>query len=167
MAVKLEGNVSPLRKQNGRYRALKEPLDATCEVFYRGEQADLMESGVRQKAKNLGSAAPWSIKVDFVEAVSHSMRGVEAVMREVAQSEVPVLLLAERGAGKKATARRVHELSRHGKQTFRVAACGALQPVELGDGAGSGIGLTGTGTIVLEEVAKLGQEIRVRLRVAL
>ena len=44
------------------------------------------------------------------------MRSVEAVMREVAQSEVPVLLLAENGAGKKATARRIHELSRRKRE---------------------------------------------------
>ena len=60
-----------------------------------------------------------SSRDEFVEGVSPSMRSVEAVMLEVAQSEVPVLLLAERGAGKKATALRVHELSRRRGQTFR------------------------------------------------
>lgn len=54
-------------------------------------------------------------RMDFVEGICPCMRSVEAVMQEVAQSEVPVLLLAERGAGKKATARRVHELSRWGR----------------------------------------------------
>ena len=34
----------------------------------------------------------------FVEGASASMRPVEAVIRELAQSDVPVLLLAERGA---------------------------------------------------------------------
>jgi DNA-binding NtrC family response regulator len=37
---------------------------------------------------------------------------VEAIMLEVAQSEVPVLLLAEQGDGKQATARRIHDLAR-------------------------------------------------------
>jgi len=40
----------------------------------------------------------------FVEGVSASMRPVEAVIRELAQSDVPVLVLAEVGAGKHATA---------------------------------------------------------------
>src|SRR6266404_8620243 len=102
-------------------------------------------SDVRQVMKNMQTAAHGPVKMDFVEGVSPSMRGVEAVMREVAQSEVPVLLLAERGSGKKATARRVHELSRHGKQTFRVIACSGLRPGEW-DGVQSGIGLSGTGT---------------------
>jgi two-component system response regulator AtoC len=122
-----------------------------------------MEADVRRNVKNVASA----IHVpDFVEGVSPSMRSVEAVMREVAQSEVPVLLLAERGAGKKAMARRVHELSRHGKRTFGVIACGGIQPGELG-GAESGIGLTGAGTIFLEEVAQLSEEAQAWLLKAL
>ena len=39
----------------------------------------------------------------FVEGASASMRPVEAVIRELSQSDVPVLLLAEPGAGKHAT----------------------------------------------------------------
>ena len=46
----------------------------------------------------------------FVEGASASMRPVEAVIGELAQSDVPVLLLAESGAGKHATARRIHDL---------------------------------------------------------
>ena len=86
-----------------------------------------MESDVRQgveKAQNAVIHEP--VRMDFVEGVSPSMQGVEAVMREVAQSEVPVLLLAERGAGKKATARRVHDLSRRRGQSFRVVSCATL-----------------------------------------
>ena len=93
--------------------------------------------------------------MDFVEGVSPSMRGVEAVMREVAQSEVPVLLLAETGAGKKATARRVHDLSRHGRQPFRVARCATLDKFASSDVES---GLSGAGTVFLEEVAELSAE---------
>jgi two-component system response regulator AtoC len=116
-----------------------------------------MESGVRQGVKNAQTAVHGPMRMDFVEGVSPSMRSVEAVMREVAQSEVPVLLLAERGAGKKATARRVHELSRHGRQPFRVVSCVTIEP---GKFAGSDLeaGLTGAGTVFLEEVAELSAE---------
>jgi two-component system, NtrC family, response regulator AtoC len=95
-----------------------------------------------------------SFSADFVEGASPNMRSLEAVMREVAQSEVPVLLLAEHGAGKKATARRVHELSRRGKQPFRVVSCAQF----LTEGAGNAdeaCGLIGSGTVFLEEVAEL------------
>lgn len=110
-----------------------------------------MESGVRQSMKNVPSAViPEPARTTgFVESVSASMRSVEAVMREVAQSEVPVLLLAEGGAGKKATARRIHELSRHCRESFRVVTCATL------DGQA---GVSSAGTVFLEEVAGLSPE---------
>src|SRR3984893_6910267 len=115
-----------------------------------------MASHVRRSLENGPTAMIREpLRLDFVEGASPSMRGVEAVMREVAQSEVPVLLLAERGAGKKATARRVHDLSRQGRQTFRVARW-----VTLDKSASSDVesGLSGSGTVFLEEVAELSAE---------
>jgi DNA-binding NtrC family response regulator len=93
-------------------------------------------------------------KADFAEAFSPSMRSVEAVIREVAQSEVPVLLLAEIGAGKRATARRVHDLSRRRGQSFRVVSCGTLKADDFTDVAGQA-GLLDSGTVFLKEVADL------------
>ena len=61
------------------------------------------------------------------------MRSVEAVMREVAQSEVPVLLLAENGAGKKATARRIHELSRRRGKNLHLFSCLNVKAIEFGN----------------------------------
>jgi len=115
-----------------------------------------MESDVRPVVKNAPSAMIREpLRMEFVEGVSPSMRSVEAVMREVAQSEVPVLLLAEPGAGKKATARRVHDLSRRGRQTFRVVSCAALdKSVDLAGPAG----WLDEGTVFLEEVAELSRE---------
>src|SRR5260370_19566686 len=83
-----------------------------------------MESHVRRGVEN-GPAAMVRepMRLDFVEGASPSMRSVEAIMREVAQSEVPVLLLAERGVGKKAMARRGSDLSLRGRHTFRVISC--------------------------------------------
>jgi two-component system response regulator AtoC len=112
-------------------------------------------SDVRRGVENVHTAMVHEpMRMDFVEGVSASMRSVEAVMREVAQSEVPVLLLAERGAGKKATARRVHALSRRGGQSFRVVAGETLESEKPGDLAGQ-TGLAGPGTVFLEEVAEL------------
>src|SRR5215475_6775227 len=92
----------------------------------------------------------------FVEGASASMQPVEAVIRELAQSDVPVLLLAERGAGKHATARRIHDLSRRSAQPFRRFQCSALKPQDLqnlsaedGDSAG---------TVFLEELGDLNSD---------
>jgi two-component system response regulator AtoC len=97
------------------------------------------------------------VKMDFAGAMSPSMRSVEAVIREVAQSEVPVLLLAECGAGKKATARRVHELSKRGSEAFRVVSCAVLESDKFANVAGPAA-LLGEGTVFLEEVAELSAE---------
>jgi two-component system, NtrC family, response regulator AtoC len=98
---------------------------------------------------------------DFVPAVSPSMKIVEAVMLEVAQSEIPVLLLAERGAGKKVAARRIHDLSRRTTQSFRTISAAALD-----DDPASGNGSLHEGTILVEELGELtrnGQNSLLRL----
>jgi two-component system response regulator AtoC len=90
------------------------------------------------------------------------MRSVEAVMREVAQSEVPVLLLAENGAGKKATARRIHELSRRRGQNLHLFSCLNVKAVELGNPAIHD-GFEGGGTVFLAEIAELSARDQSRL----
>ena len=114
-----------------------------------------MASHVRRSLEN-GSTAMIRepLRMDFVEGISPSMRSVEAVMREVAQSEVPVLLLAERGVGKKATARRVHDLSRRGRHTFRIISCAQLGPRRF-ENSDEPADFIGTGTVFLEELAEL------------
>ena len=90
----------------------------------------------------------------FVEGVSASMRPVEAVIRELAQSDVPVLVLAEPGAGKQATALRIHQLSQRSTQPFLSFQCLGLQPGELDplrEQIGEEVGVC-AGTIYLEEL---------------
>lgn len=99
----------------------------------------------------------------FVEGISPSMRPVEAVINEVSQSEVPVLLLAEAGAGKRATARRIHEMSRRRGQPFRALQCSTLKPEDLGTGPRNGHS-TAVGTIFLEEIADLSPSSQASLR---
>jgi len=84
------------------------------------------------------------------------MQPVEAVIRELAQSEVPVLLLAERGAGKQTTARRIHDLSRRSSEQFRVVHCSTLKRREL-----EGLieaSHDGMGTIFFKELADFNAE---------
>jgi len=99
----------------------------------------------------------------FVEGLSASMRPVEAIIRELSQSEVPVLLLAESGAGKHATARRIHEMSRRSAQPFRWFQCSSLKSEDL-ELADDGDGTSGAGTIFLEELAELNATSQSHLR---
>lgn len=101
----------------------------------------------------------------FVEGLSPGMRAVGAVIRELAQSEVPVLLLAEKGAGKHATARWIHEMSRRSTQPFRGLVCSTLKVEDLGLPGGNGEIKHDLfkGTIFLDEIADLSLEGQARI----
>ncbi len=102
----------------------------------------------------------------FVEGLSPGMRAVGAVIRELAQSEVPVLLLAEKGAGKHATARWIHEMSRRSTQPFRALVCSTLKVEDLGSSGENGEfkqDLFQEGTIFLDEIADLSLEGQARI----
>src|SRR5258708_8117521 len=108
----------------------------------------------------------------FVEGVGPTMRAVDEIIRELAQSDVPVLVLAERGAGKQATAQRIHEMSRRKAQPFRALTCGTLMPEDLSTGKGetlTGKGETwlNGGTVFLEELADLSLDCQAQLLRAL
>lgn len=103
-----------------------------------------------------------SVVTKFVEGASASMRPVEAVIRELAQSDVPVLLLAERGAGKHATARRIHDLSRRSAQPFRRLVCSNLKPEDLEKFSGEDH--QSAGTIFLEELGELNADCQAYLQ---
>jgi len=108
----------------------------------------------------------------FVEGVSASMRPVEAVIRELAQSDVPVLVLAEAGAGKQATAQRIHQMSQRSSEPFLWFQCLGLRPDDLGvlqeKFSPAPAGETrNSGTIYLEELADLSADCQARLLEAL
>jgi two-component system response regulator AtoC len=105
----------------------------------------------------------------FVEGVSASMRPVEAVIRELAQSDVPVLVLAEVGAGKHATAQRIHQMSQRSSQPFRWFQCLGLEPedLEVLRERENMEEQASAGTIYLQELADLSSECQGRLLEAL
>jgi len=100
----------------------------------------------------------------FVEGASPSMRPVDAVIRELARSDVPVLLLAEPGAGKHATARRIHEMSHRRERTFLCLPCSRLTPEDLQSYDGTAAPLVVAGTVYFEEVADLSLGCQARLQ---
>src|ERR1700674_691450 len=110
--------------------------------------------------------APASIEPSrfvFVEGITPSMRAVEAVIRELALSEVPVLLLGELGAGKHAIAQRIHGMSRRSTQPFRAVSCATLQPAQLATPGAAGETFLWQGTVFLEELAELSGNCQGRL----
>lgn len=72
------------------------------------------ESLATAGAPQNGSSRIW------VESVSAGMRTVEAMIRELSQNDVPVLVVAEHGSGKAAVAARIHSLSRRAAEPFHI-----------------------------------------------
>jgi len=104
-----------------------------------------LSSKIELPPKTLGSAT-------FLEGASPSMRAVAAVIRELALGEVPVLLLAEYGAGKRTIARRIHESSSISKEEFRIVGSATLTPDSFEKDNDD---LFRRGTIFLEEIGDL------------
>lgn len=77
------------------------------------------------------ASAPNGSNRAWLESVSSGMRTVEAVIRELSQNDVPVLVVAESGAGKEAAAERIHVLSNRAAQPFKVWQGATLSKDEL------------------------------------
>ena len=92
-------------------------------------------------------------EVPFLEAVSPSMRAVEAVIRELGHSSVPVLLIGERGTGKQTIAQRIHQNSGRAREEFHVMSCQGLDAKALRlEASRSGA------TLYLDEICDLSPE---------
>ncbi len=85
----------------------------------------------------------------WLESVSAGMRTVEAVIRELSQNDVPVLVVAEHGSGKAAAAARIHVLSSRAAEPFRIYQGREASEEILAGGDGHG------GTVYLQEVGDL------------
>ena len=85
----------------------------------------------------------------WVESVSAGMRTVEAVIRELSQNDVPVLVVAEHGSGKAAAAARIHALSVRASESFHVYQGREASQETLAARDGQG------GTVYLQEVGDL------------
>ena len=93
------------------------------------------------------------------------MMPVEVVIRELAQNEVPVLLLAEAGAGKRTVARQIHQGSERRTEEFRMVLCSEMGP-EVFEDQGMEL-LFSQGTTYLEEIGDLGSPSQGKLLEAL
>lgn len=87
-----------------------------------------------------------------LDAVSPSMKAVEAMVRELAHSQVPVLLIGERGTGKQTVARKIHSASASAQDGFQARVCSDLSSDDL-----AAVSKTST-TLYLDEICELSLE---------
>ena len=67
----------------------------------------------------------------FVYGQSEAIQAVNAILGEISQTDIPVLLTGESGTGKEVYARLIHQLSRQRDLTFAKLNCTLLEPGEL------------------------------------
>jgi len=114
---------------------------------------DLHRTKITENAATVPNGAGRS----WVESVSPGMRTVEAVIRELSQNDVPVLVVAEHGTGKAAAAARIHSLSRRSAEPFEVLLGRETSQETLATRREQG------GTIYLQQVAELTNDAQEEL----
>jgi two-component system, NtrC family, response regulator AtoC len=97
----------------------------------------------------------------FVVGLSPSMQTLEAVISEIAPTNIPILFVGEIGTGKEILANRVHGLSRRRQELFLKVACPSTSPAAVSmtfglDPNGKGASRTSSvGTAFFDEISEL------------
>jgi two-component system response regulator AtoC len=112
-----------------------------------GESAELWQNSI-------------AVSDGFVPSVSPSMQALERVIGDIAPTDVPVLLVGERGSGKGVLAQQVHRLSLRQGRPFVSVSPRSLTAWN-GKGASNGDWIRhfyGSGTVFVDEVGELSPE---------
>jgi two-component system response regulator AtoC len=133
---------------------------------------------LRDEVKNLRRQLAESEEVDMGISGSPRMIRLREIARQVAETDVPVLILGESGVGKEVIARFIHAHSGRGDQPFIKVNCAAL-PHDLLEselfgyerGAFTGafsekpgkFELAGKGTILLDEIGEMSPHLQAKL----
>ena len=156
------------------------------EVLVRPFSDGALEAAVHQCLQGEDNAAKGSTEgnvelitddTSFV-TLSPAMRRIWAQAELLAQTDVPVLILGERGSGKESVARLIHRLSVRSGFRFQKVHCSALTPsfVEtelLGSMQGSdesqrvGSEMPGKGVVLLAEICEMPAPVQSKLLGAL
>jgi two-component system response regulator HydG len=160
--------------RRGAYHYLTKPFKVEELILFLRRALD--ESALRREAKVLRSALQSSL--GNVIGGGAAMRDVHDLVRRVADSAVPVLLLGETGTGKGLIARAIHAESPRAREPFVAVNCAAIPEALLeselfGHLKGAFTGATADrvglfaqaqhGTLFLDEIAELGAPLQAKL----
>lgn len=105
----------------------------------------------------------------FTQATNPTVRAIERIISEIAPTNIPVLVVGESGSGKEVVAQRIHRLSPRAGDPFLKIGCRTLSAdaleVPTPDRRRSNFrsGLSFAGSILMEEIADLGEDSQVKL----
>jgi two-component system, NtrC family, response regulator AtoC len=143
----------------GAERILSRPLDAhQVQLLMRSYSGGEMDSA-ELASKYMDRRDPEA----FFISASHAMQKLRAQAELLAQSDVPVFIVGERGSGKATVARLIHGLSLRSAYRFQQVNCAGLphhsfeSKMELGE----------RGTILFSEITAMPAELQARLLDAL
>jgi two-component system response regulator HydG len=160
--------------RRGAYHYLTKPFKVDELLLFLRRALD--ESAIRQEARYLREA--FGRPLDTIIGDSPAMREVIALLRRVANSNAPVLILGETGTGKGLFARALHKESRRAEGPFVVINCAAIPEALLESelfghlkGAFTGAandrpGLfeqANHGTLFLDEIAEMAAPLQAKL----
>lgn len=100
---------------------------------------------------------------DFLVSVSPAMRFLEQATREMASSNLPILILGEPGTGKGTLAFRIHQLSSCADHSISEVDCAEVTPDALIHKTQNVSVGESVGTLVLHEISAISAECQVRL----
>jgi DNA-binding NtrC family response regulator len=170
----LDTAVEALRRGATDY--LTKPIDmarlqVTLGALQRTLEMKEQIGALRSELRKLGRFGP-------IVGASPAMQKVYDMLARVAPTEAGVLITGETGTGKELAAQTIHALSRRAKESFVAVNCGAVSPSLIesemfGHERGSFTGAerqhkghferAHRGTIFLDEVTEMPQELQVKL----
>ena len=82
-------------------------------------------------ATTVSHAGNLEMNPKFVSGQSATIQSLNAIVSEVAGTNIPVLLVGESGTGKEVYARLIHRLSRNCRRPLTKLSCRGLEPGEF------------------------------------
>ncbi len=107
----------------------------------------LMEEKLSDKTPSNGSAPTSGSDHWLMQGVSPAVENVGRIIRELAHSTVPVLLIGEAGCGKRIAAHRIHTMSTLANEEFQIVESRGL--------SGEATKEFASGTVFLDEISQL------------